>query len=376
MAIEFMLVHELAWRVAAPRLLADGRATVPENVGLALLLGAIPEAVDHPDTPDYLRAAATTAGFGPAALRTIEDMAAAELRPQAIEAAASAASDPARLRLLARLWSGFQAGANKARLVDRANLYSVAATALPSPLIGSVVVCTFDDPSPTEWTFLEGLSKHHALAAVSNATSPDSAPRRAARQQALNQRLAGKAPKALVSAPQTALERVQQRLFDPAGTRVGDAALELEPSIQVLSAAGESLEAVEIARLIQEAADQGVRYQEIGVLLRSPDAYGVALASAFDRAGIDAFFVEGVPRVDPAARGLSLLLDLIGADLDRGRVMEFLQLGEDQMGQRPRCRLRCEPVGLGSPFGARGRRFRPRHVAHEVGPGARGPRGT
>ena len=34
--------------------------------------------------------------------------------------------------------------------------------------------------------------------------------------------------------------------------------------------------------------------------------------------------MEGVPEVDPAARGLSLMLDLVGADLDRARVMEFL----------------------------------------------------
>jgi RecB family exonuclease len=50
----------------------------------------------------------------------------------------------------------------------------------------------------------------------------------------------------------------------------------------------------------------------------------VTLAAAFERAGIEAYFVEGIPRIDPAARSLSLLLDLVGADLDRARVMEFL----------------------------------------------------
>ncbi len=323
MAIEFMLAHELAWRVAAPGLLSDGRVTVPEDVGLALLLGAIPEAVRDPDTPDYMRAAASTAGFGSAALPTIEDMAAGQLRPEVLEAAAPAASDPARLRLLARLWRGVEAGTDKARLVDRASLYGVAAS-LPSPMIGAVVVCGFDDPSPAEAAFLEGLSKHHALAMVSDSISSERTPRHASRQQALIQRIGGKPAAAPKEKPQTGLERLRQRLFDPAVPLSRKATLELDPSIQVLSAAGESLEAVEIARLIQDAADQGVRYQEIGVLLRSPDAYRVPLASAFDRAGIDAFFVEGVPRVDPAARGLSLLLDLIDADLDRGRVMEFL----------------------------------------------------
>ena len=58
MAIDFMLAHELAWRVAMADLLREGRARVPENVDVALLLAAIPEAVAQADTPDYLRAAA------------------------------------------------------------------------------------------------------------------------------------------------------------------------------------------------------------------------------------------------------------------------------------------------------------------------------
>src|SRR5687767_7820384 len=65
MAIDFMLAHELAWRVAMPGLLREGRARVPENVDLAVLLGAIPDTISDADTPNYLRTAAGTAGFGP-----------------------------------------------------------------------------------------------------------------------------------------------------------------------------------------------------------------------------------------------------------------------------------------------------------------------
>src|SRR5262249_59002585 len=90
--------HELAWRVAAPGLLAQGRARVFENVDLAVLLAAIPEAIEDPATPDYLRAAAGMAGFGPAALGTIEDLARAGLAPDALRAAAPPAADPERLR--------------------------------------------------------------------------------------------------------------------------------------------------------------------------------------------------------------------------------------------------------------------------------------
>jgi hypothetical protein len=155
------------------------------------------------------------------------------------------------------------------------------------------------------------------------------APRHAARHQALASRLpsAIKAQSTTPEAPATSLARLQQGLFEApkeARRKDGGEAAALDPTVKVLSAAGEALEAVEIARLIRQATGEGVRYQEIAVLLRTPDAYDVALASAFERAQIDAFCVEGVPEVDPAARGLSLLLDLVGSDLDRARVMEFL----------------------------------------------------
>jgi ATP-dependent helicase/nuclease subunit B len=320
MAVDFLLAHELAWRVSAPGLLREGRARVPENVGQALLLGAIPRAIEHPDTPNYLREAARTAGFGPAALRTIEDLSGAQLRPEALEASAPTAADPERLRLMARLWRGFEAGLEKAHLVDRARMYHSAQQALPSSLFGAVVLYGFDDPSPMEAGFFEALRRHHPFAVVGDALGAPIAARHAARREALGQRLGATWGTVEIEAT-TALARMQSGVFTQTSS---NAPQTLDASVQVLSAAGESLEAVEIARLIQQAAAEGVRYHEIAVLLRSPAAYNVGLASAFDRAGIEAFFVEGTPRLDPAARGLSLLLDLIGADLDRGRVMEFL----------------------------------------------------
>jgi hypothetical protein len=232
---------------------------------------------------------------------------------------------------VARLWRAFEAGLEKARLLDRASLYGAAARALPSEHVGAVVLCGSDDLSPAAGAFLEALGSHHPLAFLAEASTA-SAPRHASRQQGL----AARVPKALTvthnkessKEPTDALARLKTRLFasaQPAATtRPAESEAALDPSVHILSAAGEALEAVEIARLIQQAAAQGTRYQDVAVLLRSPDAYNVALASAFERAGIDAFFVEGVPEVDPAARGLSLLLDLVGADLDRARVMEFL----------------------------------------------------
>src|SRR5687768_10485421 len=65
MAIDFVLLHELAWTLASGALLAEGRSRVPENVDLAILLAAIPKAITDADTPAYLRDAAGMAGFAP-----------------------------------------------------------------------------------------------------------------------------------------------------------------------------------------------------------------------------------------------------------------------------------------------------------------------
>jgi hypothetical protein len=157
LAIDFALLPELAWRVAAPRLLAEGRGRVPENVDLALLLAAAAEAVKAEGTPAYLREAAALRGFGPAALRTLQDLAAAEVAPERLEAAP--AVDPARLSLLARLGRGLAEGLRAEGLVDRPGLYRAAREALPSAAIGGVVLADPGDAPPAAAGFLEELAR-------------------------------------------------------------------------------------------------------------------------------------------------------------------------------------------------------------------------
>ena len=47
-AIDFALLPEVAWRVAAPRLALQGQRPIPENVDLALLLSVVDEAAQGP----------------------------------------------------------------------------------------------------------------------------------------------------------------------------------------------------------------------------------------------------------------------------------------------------------------------------------------
>lgn len=120
LAIDFLLLPELAWKVAAPRVLVEGRTRIPENVDIALLLAEAQVATEAEGTPDYLKEAAQMAGFAPAALRTLQDLAAAGVEPAALEAEAPKSADPERLKLLARMARGLRERLEKARLLDRA----------------------------------------------------------------------------------------------------------------------------------------------------------------------------------------------------------------------------------------------------------------
>ena len=330
LGIHFLELHDLAWKIAALRVLAAGFTRIPEDVDLALLLAEAQEATQGEGTPAYLKDAAQMAGFAPAALRTLRDLGAAGVTPEALEKQAPEAADPERLRLLARMARGLQGRLEEAGLLDRAALYQEAARALPTPGLGAVVLGHAEDVPPVAAAFLEGLKSQHVVAVVGQSRPAGVAPRHHARSADLLRRL-GPSPETAGTTggdpagevPSSALSRLQRTLFDRSRPRGTAPSMELDDSVHILAAAGESLEAVEIARLIQRATAEGFTHADIAILLHDPGAYAAHLASAFDRAGIEAYFVEGTPRVDAAARSLWLLLGLVGGDLDRRAVMEL-----------------------------------------------------
>ncbi|HEY2016673.1 MAG TPA: hypothetical protein VGH38_24385, partial [Bryobacteraceae bacterium] len=69
--------------------------------------------------------------------------------------------------------------------------------------------------------------------------------------------------------PSSSLESLQRYLFstDPVPIREEDG------TVEIFSTSGEALECVEIARSINRAADRGVPFDEIAILLRSPERH-------------------------------------------------------------------------------------------------------
>jgi ATP-dependent helicase/nuclease subunit B len=121
------------------------------------------------------------------------------------------------------------------------------------------------------------------------------------------------------------LERLQRRLFNDYST-VSQAAPDGE--VEVFSAPGESRECVEIARRVLAFARDGISFDRIAVLLRSPEEYRAHLQEAFARARIPAHFARGAVRPDPAGRAFFSLLKCAAEGLSARRFAEYLSLAQ------------------------------------------------
>jgi len=107
-----------------------------------------------------------------------------------------------------------------------------------------------------------------------------------------------------------------------------------DDSLDYFSAAGESLECVEIARRIRKFVPE-VPFDRMAILLRSPERYQPLVEEAFRRAAIPAYFSRGVARPDPAGRAFLALLACAGEGCSATRFAEYLSLGQARSLDQP-----------------------------------------
>ena len=129
---------------------------------------------------------------------------------------------------------------------------------------------------------------------------------------------------AIADGQTSALSRLQAGLF----SRSSGLESAFGENVVILSAPGESRECVEIARRVHRFAERGVPFDQMAVLLRSPDAYRAHLEEAFRRARIPAYFARGSVRPDPAGRAFFALLSCAAEGLSARRFAEYLSLSE------------------------------------------------
>ena len=131
--------------------------------------------------------------------------------------------------------------------------------------------------------------------------------------------------------PASSLDSLQRYLFSPDAVPVRKE----DGSVVIFSTSGEALEPVEMARAIHTAAREGVRFDEIAILLRSPERQQPLILEALRRAGIPWFCALGSRRPDVAGRSLLALLHCAAEGLPASRFAEYLSLGQIPEGDGP-----------------------------------------
>jgi RecB family exonuclease len=224
---------------------------------------------------------------------------------------------------LVALLEAYDAALTAEGLADRSAVEALAAEAaergVASPLLG-LPLLLLDLPAPTATTrALLGEVIARAPEVLATLPAGDVHAR-----DALERLLGARAEVVALPDAAGALRSMQRHLFEESAPPERDA----DPAVVMLSAPGESRECVEIARRIHAAAREGVPFDRMAVLLRSPEAYLPFLVEALRRAGVPAHFARDARRPDPSGRAFLALLACAAEGLSARRFAEYLSLSE------------------------------------------------
>ena len=304
---------QLAARLGAASLASGGRAPASTLGQEAVAARAGFEAAED-GTLEYFAPIGRVPGFPKALAHTLLDLRLAGVAGNPLTRLGRSGPDLAglldrveELMALAGVW-------------DRASLFDEAARALRSPDVTWLPMPTLfvDVPfeSEAEARFLWALLDRTPETCL---TVPEGDSRTLALVRG----------RTLVSEPPdeddgTDLRRLSRHLFrdDPPPER------ELTGELVWFSAPGEGRECVEIARRILKEAADGVRFDEMAILVRSPQTYVGVLEHALARARIPAYFDSGVRRPHPAGRAFLAMLNCCVENFSAKRFAEYLSLAQ------------------------------------------------
>jgi CRISPR/Cas system-associated exonuclease Cas4 (RecB family) len=329
---------QLAARLAAAELASNGHAP-SSALGYEAVAARAAFEANKDEALDYFSPVSSTPGFPKALARTLQ-----ELRLAGVAAGPLAGllrSGPDLADLLDRVETLMsEAGAS-----DRASLFATAAKALKSADTAwpSTPVLLLDVPfeSDAEAEFLWTLVKGSPNALV---TVPDGDMRTIAQLEKRGVELQRREPDG-----DTDLTRLARHLFSaeppPERERSGE--------LVWFSGPGEGRECVEIARRILKeagsvcgrseaqsrratasgggaprAVNDVIRFDEIAILIRSPQHYVGVLEHALARAKIPAYFDRGIRRPHPAGRAFLAMLSCAAEDFSAKRFAEYLSLAQ------------------------------------------------
>ncbi len=306
----------LAAELAMPTLIENELAPIGRLASQAIVARVLHELAETDGLGRFVKTA-----HGPGLARAISETL-GELRLAGITPESLGAVMP-ELRAIAE---SYEAGLQRAQLIDRAGVFLLAARVASEPEVANPLLGlpTLLLDVPVESAAERGLIEALAARSPSLLATVPAGDERGCRN--LEAALGAEAEDLEHSADPTSLSRLQTHLFEESAPAPAPA--ELGGDVIVLSAPGESRECVEIARRLRRFAAEGIPFDRMAVLLRSPEEYRPHLGEALARAGIPAHFVRGAVRPDPAGRALLALLSCAVEGLSARRFAEYLSLGQ------------------------------------------------
>lgn len=289
-------LREFVYAMSSRALNESGRVPVRGVVREALAARVVAYAVRDRQL-QYLHRVADFPGFARALSKTLEDLRLGEVDIDSLRAAGRSGAD------LALLLDRYTRELHKLGLADHADRVQLALRAIENERyeFDKVPVVLLD-------LIAESAAERRLIAAVSCRASE----------------LLNLAPKPFVDSPHTCLECLQMHIAsEETPTPRAD-----DGSFDLFSASGEALECVEIARRIGQAAERGVPFDRIAILLRSPERYQSLVAEALRRARIPGFFTRAIARPDPTGRSFVALLHCALEGLSASRFAEYMSLGQ------------------------------------------------
>lgn len=293
-----MTLYRCALELARPALVERGLTAVT-SLSLEALWARVTHDLGAEKLLHRLAPLEGRPGLSRALARTVDELRRLRVSSDAVEPA------------LGEAMEAFAQALTSAKLADRAMVYGLALDAVARSPKAPLLLLDVKFGEGVERAFVDALVAH---APSVLAVSPT--------DEALLPGGLG-TPEDLVVDAKTPVASLQRYLFSPLAPPPGE--LELR---DFFSAPGEARECVEIARRMLEFSRQGVRFDQMAVLLRSPGAYRAPLEDAFRRARIPAWFSSGLPRPDPSGRALLSLLLCAEERLSARRFSEYLSLAQ------------------------------------------------
>jgi hypothetical protein len=307
-----LTLARLAGILARPALTGQGLASVSQ-LGSEAIVARVVHQLKAERRLGRFESIANTPGFPRAIAGVISELRLARLSPDDVT---SIAPD------VARLLAAYEAELVEMRVTDWAGVLVTAANGAPAHRLISLPILMLDVPitSQAELAFVRSLaaSAPQILATVPAADEPTLARFRDELRWPIEDLDSD-------PAPDTALRRLQRDLFREDAAQVATAPA---AAIDIFSAPGEGRECVEIARRVLVRAREGIAFDHMAVLLRSPEEYRANLEEAFGRAKIPVHFARGTRRPDPAGRAFFALLRCALGGLSARRFAEYLSLGQ------------------------------------------------